>query len=82
MRGGIRENIYIYIRGFITNLQETPWVDAKRNKVLLVSSADRPCRISLAIIIYDIFCSQDKQRNTICILLIGIILEDLELESQ
>ena len=24
-------------------MQETPWVDAKRNKVLLVSSADRPC---------------------------------------
>ena len=46
MRGGrgvMRENIYIYIRWFITNLQETPWVDAKRNKVLLVSSADRPC---------------------------------------
>jgi hypothetical protein len=38
-----RENIYIYIRWFITNLQETPWVDAKKNKVLLVSSADRPC---------------------------------------
>jgi hypothetical protein len=41
--GGMRENIYIFIRWFITNLQETPWVDAKRNKVLLVSSADRPC---------------------------------------
>ena len=41
--GGMRENIYIYIRWFITNLQETPWVDAKRNKVLLVSSAVRPC---------------------------------------
>jgi hypothetical protein len=25
----MRENIYIYIRWFITNLQETPWVDAK-----------------------------------------------------
>ena len=43
MRGGMRENIYIYIGWFITNLQETPWVDAERNKVLLVSSADRPC---------------------------------------
>jgi hypothetical protein len=43
LRGGMRENIYIYIRWFITNLQETPWVDAKRNKVLLVSGADRPC---------------------------------------
>ena len=41
--GGMRENIYIYIGWFITNLQETPWVDAKRNKVLLVSSAHRPC---------------------------------------
>ena len=39
----MRENIYIYIRWFVTNLQETPWVDAKRNKVLLVSSADLPC---------------------------------------
>jgi hypothetical protein len=44
------ERTYTYIRWFITNLQETPWVDAKRNKVLLVSSADRPCwyrRISM-----------------------------------
>jgi hypothetical protein len=33
-----------------TNLQEAPWVDAKRNNVILVSSADWPCwyrRISL-----------------------------------
>ena len=37
------ERTYTYIRWFITNLQETPRVDAKRNKVLLVSSADRSC---------------------------------------
>jgi hypothetical protein len=42
-KGGGWERTYTYIRWFITNLQETPWVDAKRNKVLLVSSADRPC---------------------------------------
>jgi hypothetical protein len=32
-----------HIRRFITNLQEAHWVDAKRNKGLLVSSADCPC---------------------------------------
>ena len=40
----MRENIYIY------QVEEAPWFDAKRNKVLLVSSADLPCwyrRISM-----------------------------------
>jgi hypothetical protein len=47
-----REHIHTYNRWFITNLQEAPWVDAKRNKVLLVSSADWSCwyrRISMHI---------------------------------
>ena len=35
--GGEREHIHISGDWFITNLQEAPWVDAKRNKVLLVS---------------------------------------------
>jgi hypothetical protein len=53
--GGMRENIYIFIRWFITNLQETPWVDAKRNKVLLVSSADRPCWCELLCINHNCY---------------------------
>jgi hypothetical protein len=41
--GGERwERSYTYIRWFITNLQKAPSVDAKRNKVLLVSGADWP----------------------------------------
>ena len=48
--GGGWDRTYTYIRWFITNLQEAPWVDAKINKVLLVSSAYWPCwyrRISM-----------------------------------
>jgi hypothetical protein len=34
--GGRWERTYTYIRWFITNLQETPWVDGNRNKVYLI----------------------------------------------
>ena len=60
MRGGW-ERTYTYIRWFITNLQVTPWVDAKRNKVLLVSNADRPCWYRK-----EFRCGRKGERHTTC----------------